>query len=119
MFGVSRRLSATLAAVATSLVLTTGAVSAADPDTVRSARANASSTGGSVLLGAKSHRVSDGRVDLDHGGGLQLPATDIEPEAAVGLTPASNLRVALATWILVFAAGALASLKYMARRSRL
>jgi hypothetical protein len=120
MFGVSRRLFATVGALATILVLTTSVVSAADPDSLTSARANDSAAGASATLGAKSHRVSDdGRLDLQHGGGLQPPATDVEAWPLDAHAPASGLAVALATWVLVFVAGVLASLRYMARRSRL
>jgi hypothetical protein len=118
MFGVSRRLVATVGAAATILVLSTSTVAAADPDASTAARANGSSTGASVTLGAKFNVARPGRLQLDHGGGLQPPATDVEsPSLDVGV-PVSGVGVALATWILVFVAGVLASLRYMARRSR-
>lgn len=117
MIGVSRRTFATLVAAATIFVLSTGAVAAADPDSRASARDG--SSGASVTLGAKSDVVRPGRVQLDHGGGLQLPATDVESAPLNAGAPASDVGVALATWVLVFIAGVLASLRYMMRRSRL
>lgn len=119
MFGVSRRLVSTLVAAATITVLTTSAVSAADPDSLNSARANVSSSGASVTLGARSHDAGSARLRLDHGGGLKPPATDVEAGPLEAQTPAAGLGIALATWVLVFAAGVLASLRYMTRRSRL
>lgn len=120
MFRVSRRLFATIGAVAIILVLMTSGVSASDPDSSTSARAHGSSAGASLTLGAKSYRVSDrGRMDLEHGGGLKPPATDVEAGLLDAPASASGVGLALATWVLVFVAGALASLRYMARRSRL
>ena len=121
MFGVSRRLFATVGTVVTVLMLTTSAVSAADPDSLTSARANGSSTGAPVTLGARSHISRDAgpaRLRLEHGGGLQPPATDVEAGPLDASAPTSGIAVALATWFLVFAAGVLASLRYMARRAR-
>jgi hypothetical protein len=119
MFGVSRRLYATVGAAATILVLTTGSVAGADPDSLTSARANGSSTVASVALGAKSDVVRAARLRLDHGGGLQPPATDVESPTLDVAVPATGLGVALATWFLVFVGGVLASLRYLTRRSRL
>ena len=117
MIGVSRRTFATLVAAATIFVLSTGAVAAADPDS--RASAGDGSSGASVTLGAKSDLVRPGRVQLDHGGGLHLPATDVESAPLTGGATASDVGVALGIWVLVFLAGALASLGYMTRRSRL
>jgi len=109
MSRVSRRLAAAITTAATILMLTTSAVAAADPDSVRS----------SATLGARSHAAEHGRLQLQHGGGLQPPATDIEaaplPTTVVG---SAGGTMAL-TWILVFVGGALASLRYMTRRGRL
>ena len=124
MFGVSRRLFATVGAAATILMLTTSAVAAADPDSLTSAHANDSSTGAAVTLGSMSHLGSGGagRAGLQlHGGGLHLPATDTEPGPLDARAPASGVGVLQATWawVVVFVVGVLASLRYMARRSRL
>jgi len=119
MLGVSRRLVATIGAAATILMLMTSTVAAADPDSLASARANGSSTGAAVTLGARSHDAGPARLRLDHGGGLKPPATDIELAPIAVDAPASAIGLALTTWVLVFAAGVLASLRYMARRSRL
>lgn len=122
MFGVSRRLFATIGAAATILVLTTSAVAAADPDSLRSGHTNASSTDAAVMLGAISHLGSGHArpVQLQlHGGGLHLPATDTEPGPLDARAPASGLGFPLAMWVVVFALGVLASHKYLARRSRL
>jgi hypothetical protein len=110
---------ATVVAAATILVLSSGAVAAADPDSSTSARANGASAGATVTLGARSHSAGTTRLRLDHGGGLKPPATDIEiaPVAVGG--PASGVGLALASWVLVFVASVLASLRFMARRSRL
>jgi hypothetical protein len=118
MLGVSRRLVATVGAAATILMLTTSVVAAADPDSFASARANGSSAG-AVTLGARSQDARPARLRLDHGGGLKPPATDIElaPIAVDGR--ASGIGLALTTWVLVFAASVVASLRWMARRSRL
>jgi hypothetical protein len=119
MLGVSRRLVATVGAAATILMFSTSVVAAADPDSLASARANGSSTSATVMLGARTQDARPARLRLDHGGGLKPPATDIElAPVAVG-APASGIGLALTTWALVFAAGVLASLRYMARRSRL
>jgi acetyl esterase/lipase len=122
MFGVSRRLIATFGAAATILVLTTSAVAAADPQSMTSAHMNGSSTGAVVALGARSHLGSGdaGPARLQfHGGGLHLPATDTEAAPLHTGAQASGVGVTLATWIVVFVVGVLASLKYLARRSRL
>lgn len=120
MIGVSRRLVAMVGAGATILLLTTSTVSAADPDALTSARANGSSAGASVTLGAKSDGAGPARVRLEHGGGLQgPPATDVEAGPFAADAPASGVSVALGAWVLVFVAGALASLRFMTRRSRL
>jgi hypothetical protein len=109
MSRVSRRLVATVVAAATILMLTTSAVAAADPDSVRS----------SASLGARSHLAEHGRLQLQHGGGLQPPPTDVEA-ASLPMTPIGSGGGALqGTWILVFVGGALASLRYMTRRARL
>jgi hypothetical protein len=110
---------ATVGAAATILMLTTSAVAAADPDALTSARANGSSTSPSVTLGARSNHSDDVRLQLQHGGGLQLPATDVESGPLAAAAPVPGVGVALATWVLVFVAGVLASLRYMTRRSRL
>jgi hypothetical protein len=110
MRGVSRRVVGTLVAAATVLLLMTSAVSAADPDSTRA----------SAVLGARGHASDHARVQLQHGGGLKPPATDIE--AAVPLFsayPSTGSGAVDVTWVLVFAAGALASLRYMTRRARL
>jgi hypothetical protein len=118
MLGVSRRLVATVGAAATILMLTTCVVAAADPDSLASARGNSSPTA-TVTLGVRAHDAGPVRMRLDHGGGLKPPATDIElAPIAVG-APVSGIGIALTTWVLIFAAGVLASLRYMARRSRL
>ena len=119
MIGVSRRFIATVGAAATILMLTTSTVSAADPDALTSARANGSSAGASITLGAKSDATGPARVRLEHGGGLQPPATDVEAGPFAANAPASGVSVALGAWVLVFVAGALASLRFMTRRSRL
>ncbi len=109
MFGVSRRIVATLVAAATILLLMTSAVSAADPDSVRP----------SVALGAPSHAAAHGRVLLQHGGGLKPPATDVEAAPLASTSPVSGPGAVEVTWVLVFVGGALASLRYMTRRARL
>ncbi len=110
MLGVSRRVAGTLVAAATILLLMTSAVSAADPDSTRT----------SVALGARVHAADHGRVQLQHGGGLKPPATDVEAAAPlVNASPASGAGVVGVTWVLVFAGGALGSLRYMTRRARL
>ena len=118
MFGVSRRVSAAIGAAATILVLSTSAVAAADPDSA-TARANGSPAGVPATLGIKSDHAAPSRPHLDHGGGLQPPATDVEATPLRAGAPASGVGVALALWFLVFAGGVLASLKYMTRRARL
>jgi hypothetical protein len=119
MLGVSRRLVATVGAAATILMLTTSVVAAADPDSLASARGNGSPTAATVTLGVRAHDAGPVRMRLDHGGGLKPPATDVElAPIAVG-APVSGIGVALTTWVLVFAAGVVASLRYLARRSRL
>jgi hypothetical protein len=110
---------ATIGAAATILMLATSTVAAADPDSFATARANDSSTGTAVTLGIRSHDAGPARMRLDHGGGLKPPATDIELSPIAVAAPASGIGLALTTWVLVFAAGVLASLRYMARRSRL
>jgi hypothetical protein len=110
---------ATVGAAATILVLATSTVAAADPDSSASARANGSSAGAAVTLGARSQDARPARLRLDHGGGLKPPATDIEIAPIATAAPASGIGLALATWVLVFAASVLASLRFMARRSRL
>jgi hypothetical protein len=119
MLGVSRRLVATVGAAATILMLTTSVVAAADPDSLVSARANGSPTSAAVVLGLRAQDAGPVRMRLDHGGGLKPPATDIELAPITVGVPASGIGIALTTWVLVFVAGVLASLRYMARRSRL
>ena len=109
MFGVSRRIIATLVAAATILVLMTSAVSAADPDSVRP----------SVALGARAHASDHSRVQLQHGAGLKPPATDVEAAPQLSASPVSGAGTVDVTWVLVFVGGALASLKFMTRRARL
>ena len=110
-------MSAAIGAAATILVLSTSAVAAADPDS-STARANGSH-GAPATLGIKSDHAAPSRVHLDHGGGLQPPATDVESAPLGAGAPASGVGVALALWVLVFAGGVLASLRYMKQRSRL
>ena len=109
MSRVSRRLAATVGAAATILMLTTSAVAAADPDSVRS----------SATLGARSNVADHGRLQLQHGGGLQPPATDVEAASLPTTSIGSGGGAVQGTWILVFIGGALASLRYMTRRARL
>ncbi len=110
MLGVSRRVVGTLVAAATILLLMTSAVSAADPDSTRP----------SVAFGARVHASDHARVQLQHGGGLKPPATDVEAAAPLfTASPASGAGAVEVTWVLVFAGGALASLRYMTRRARL
>ena len=108
---------AAIGAAATILVLSTTAVAAADPDSLA-----AGATGSAdvhATLGIKSDHAAPSRPHLDHGGGLQPPATDVE-SAPLGVgTPASGVGVAMLLWALVFAGGVLASLRYMKQRSRL
>ena len=109
MFGVSRRIARTLVATTTVLVLMTSTVSAADPDSVRP----------SATLGARAHASDHGRVLLQHGGGLKPPATDVEAAPLWSVSPVSGTGTVEMTWVLVFLAGALASLRYITRRARL
>jgi hypothetical protein len=110
-------MSAAIGAAATILVLSTGAVAAADPDS-STARANGAADA-NATLGIRSDHAAPSRPQLDHGGGLQLPATDVE-SAPLGVdAPASGVGLGLATWILVFVGGVLASLRYMKQRPRL
>jgi hypothetical protein len=110
MRGVSRRVVGTLVAAATVLLLMTSAVSAADPDSTRP----------SAALGARGHASDHARVQLQHGGGLKPPATDIEVAVPLfSASPSSGMGAVDVTWVLVFAGGALASLRYMTRRARL
>lgn len=109
MFGVSRRIVATLVAAATILLLMTSAVSAADPDSGRPSSA----------LGARSHIADHSKAQLQHGGGLKPPATDVEAAPLLNASPVSGAGAVDVTWILVFVGGALASIRYMTRRARL
>jgi hypothetical protein len=109
MSRVSRRVPATIVAAATILMLTTSAVSAADPDSARP----------SVALGARSHASDHGRLQLQHGGGLKPPATDVEAAPLPAASPVSGAGSVQMGWVLVFVAGALGSLRYMTRRARL
>jgi hypothetical protein len=109
MSRVSRRVAATILATATILVLTTSAVSAADPDSVHP----------SVALGARSHVSDHSKLQLQHGGGLKPPATDVEAGPLRTAPPVSDAGWVQMGWVLVFVAGALASLRYMTRRARL
>jgi hypothetical protein len=108
MSRISRRIAATVVATATILLLMTSAVSAADPDSVRP----------SAALGARAHASDHGRVLLQHGGGLKPPATDVEAAPLLSASPLSGSGAVEMTWVLVFVAGALASLRYVTRRAR-
>ena len=109
MSGISRRIVATLITTATILLLMTSAVSAADPDSNRP----------SAALGARTHTSDHGRVQLQHGGGLKPPATDVEAAPLLSAPPASGASGVQASWVLVFVLGVLASLRYLTRRARL
>ena len=117
MTGISRRMSAAIGAAAVILAFSTSAASAADPD-LSTARANGSADA-HAALGITSDRAAPSRPRLDHGGGLQLPATDVESAPLGAGPPGSGVGIALALWFLVFAGGVLASLRYMKQRSRL
>ena len=108
MSRVSRRVAASIVAATTVLILTTSAVSAADPDSLRP----------SIALGARSHVSDHGRLQLQHGGGLKPPATDVEA-AVLTASPVSGAGSVQMGWVFVFVAGALVSLRYLTRRARL
>ena len=119
MLGVSRRLVATVGAAATILMLTTTVVAAADPvlrpPPARTVRPPAPPSY-SGLKRTTRDRSGCGSTTVEDS---KPPATDIELAPIAAASPVSGIGIALTTWVLVFAAGVLASLRYLARRSRL
>jgi hypothetical protein len=121
MFRVSRRSIVIVSALATVLLAGPGGAAAAEPGPPTSAHTVPAGRGVDVTLGAASHpdsgHVRPAGLQL-HGSGLHPPATDTAPTPLDTGDPAMHVGLSPSTWMLLFVASLLGSLRYVERRLR-